>query len=233
MTKVWVFCLLHVCVSCWYQKTEGIGSPELASQNWVWGTEPGALEGQPALLTVKPSHQPLIFFKLSLVSLYCPAISPGRWLSPAWDKYAERKQTQQVAWGLEPYQGPLVQALCTWFCHCYSFIPVLGVELGASHMLGQCFMPELHPQLRPGITCCLIYLLWVLSFQWQPVTLMNESASLRSVPMLVQCSRYIVSQYVSYIVSHFNYLYSRALHTSYFVPSTPHGLSERRFCVIW
>lgn len=157
----------HVCSWFPWRPEEGTGSPPvLESQMLVLGIEPrypGRSASTFNYQAISPAPQ-FFSFILSLLSLHGPAISPGRWLSPAWDKYADSKQDSAGSFRTWALLGPLVQALCTWLCHCYSFSPMLGVEFGASHMLGKCFMPELNLQLWPGFTSCLICLLWFWSF---------------------------------------------------------------------
>lgn len=154
----------HVC--SWFPWRSEEGTGVLESQMWVLGIEPrypGRSASTFNYQAISPAPQ-FFSFILSLLSLHGPAISPGRWLSPAWDKYADSKQDSAGSFRTWALLGPQSRPFALGSVIVTLFFPVLGVELGALHMLGKCFVPELNLQLRSGFISCLICLLWFWSF---------------------------------------------------------------------
>lgn len=98
-----------------------LGPLELESQMlWVQGIEPRSPGRSTGAFNCHLSRSSLFSqhaFELSLLCLHGPVPSPGKWLWPAWDKYADNNWHSAVGIRTWALPGSVVQALCTWPCH--------------------------------------------------------------------------------------------------------------------
>lgn len=92
---------------------------------WVQGIEPRSPGRSTGAFNCHLFRSSLFFqhaFELSLLSLHGPVTSPGTWLWPAWDKYADNNWHSAVGIRTWALSGSVVQALCTWPCRSYFLI---------------------------------------------------------------------------------------------------------------